>query len=218
VLIIGAGGLGSPVALTLARAGPVTLGLVDDDAVDLSNLHRQLLHGEADLGRPKVESGRDALLRHGADVVPIAARLGPENAREILAGWQVVVDGSDSIATKFLVSDTAVRLGLPAVIGGVVRWSGQLLTVLPGETACYRCLFEAPPAEAPPSCQEAGVLGPACGLIGALQAAEVRRLLAGQRPRYAGAVLVADLLSLRLRRVAIHRRTGCEACKLRVAQ
>lgn len=217
VLVVGAGGLGSPVALGLLGLPALTLAIVDDDRVELSNLHRQLLHGEADLGRWKVESARDALRRRapGWDIVPIAARLTAANADTLLRGYPIVVDGSDSIETKFAVSDAAVRLGAAAVIGGVVRFCGQVLTVLPGATCCYRCVFEEPP---PPgtvvSCQEAGVLGPACGVVGGVMAGEVLRLLRGERPAYAGALLVADLLRDRWRRVPWPRRAGCPACML----
>lgn len=204
-------------ALSLAGAGAgnLSLTLVDPDQVDLSNLHRQLLYGEGDVGRPKVESAQNSLSRRapGLRVHPVKARLGPDNAAALLAGHDVVVDGSDSIETKFLVNDTALRLGIPAVIGGVVRFLGQLLTVLPGSGACYRCLFEQPPPpDSVASCQQAGVLGPGCGIVGALQAAEVLHLLRGEPPAYAGALLSVDLRSDSYRRIALSRRPGCPAC------
>lgn len=218
VCLIGAGGLGSPAALALCAFGAcASLTIVDPDEVELSNLHRQLLLREADLGRPKVDAAADTLRRRGqVRVTPVRARLCAENAAALLGGHKVVVEGSDSIETKFLVSDTAVRLGIPAVVGGVVGFEGQVLTVLPGRTACYRCLFEAPPGpqalEEIATCQQAGVLGPACGVIGALQAAEALRLLRGAAPAFAGALLVADLRRDRHRRVPLRRRPGCPAC------
>jgi adenylyltransferase/sulfurtransferase len=166
-----------------------------------------------DLGRPKVESAAATLGRTAPwlRVRQLPLRLSEDNAAEILAGWQVVIEGSDSIATKFLVSDRAVSLGIPAVIGGVVRFSGQVMTVVRG-AACYRCLFEEPPQEAPPSCQQAGVLGPSCGVVGALQASEALRILSGCPPRYAGGVLTIDLLAGRFRTVPVSPRPGCPAC------
>lgn len=220
VLLVGAGGLGSPVALALARWASASrtprlvLTLADDDQVDLSNLHRQLLHKEAALGQAKVLSAAATLAgaAPGLTLRARAARLTPESAAELCAGQDLLIDGSDSIATKFLVSDSAARLGVPAVIGGVVRFAGQVMTVRPGG-ACYRCLFEEPPPEgSTATCQAVGVLGPACGIIGALQAQEALRILTGAAPRYADAVLVVDLLRARYRRVPVPRRVTCPAC------
>lgn len=217
VLVVGAGGLGSPAALALAAAPDRVshLSIVDPDQVELSNLHRQILHGPADLGIPKVASALMALGRRAPllEVLPIAARLEAHNAARMLVGHDVIIEGSDSIETKFLVSDTAVRLGIPVVIGGVVRWAGQVLTVLPGQTACYRCLFEDLPDGALPSCQDAGVMGPSCGVVGALQAGEALHLLCGRAPAYAGAVLVCDLLAGSYRRVPLSRRPDCPVCQ-----
>lgn len=220
VLLIGAGGLGSPVALSLAASSRVgQLTLVDPDRVELSNLHRQILLQEADLGRPKVRAAADTLAAQPRvasgqlRLVLHEARLKPDNAESLLAGHQLVIEGSDDLETKFLVSDCAVRCKVPAIIGGVVRWSGQLMTVWPpGASACYRCLFEEPP---PPgsalTCQQAGVLGPACGLVGGLMATEALLALRGT-PELAGALLTVDLLGWRLRRVPIGRRPDCPAC------
>jgi adenylyltransferase/sulfurtransferase len=219
VCLIGAGGLGSPAALALCASGAcASLTIIDPDEVEISNLHRQLLLREADLGRAKVDAAADTLRRRAPEVrvTAVRARLGAENAAELLAGHRVVLEGSDSLATKFLVSDTAVRLGIPVVVGGVVGFDGQVLTVLPGRTACYRCLFEEPPGpqalEEVATCQQAGVLGPACGVIGALQAGEALRLLRGEEPAFAGALLVADLRRDQHRRVPLRRRPGCPAC------
>lgn len=215
VLLIGAGGLGSPLALTLTARG-VPLTLVDGDRVELSNLHRQLLHSDARLGQRKVDSALAALRRVApaaqleAIVEPIAEPLTPDNAAALCRGRALILEGSDSLPTKFLVNDTALCLGVPALIGGVLRFRGQLMTVVPGR-ACYRCLFEAPPPQAP-SCQAVGVLGPACGVVAALQAAEALRILAGHPPRHAGAILDLDLLTGAFRRVPLRPRPGCPAC------
>ncbi|HEY2747219.1 MAG TPA: HesA/MoeB/ThiF family protein, partial [Polyangia bacterium] len=156
VLVIGAGGLGCPALVALVgRVG--TVGIVDDDVVELSNLNRQILHRTEDVGRPKVTSARDALLRRvpGANVETLRARVEPDNADAVVRGWDVVLDGTDSFDAKFLINDACVRAGIPLVHGGVVRFSGQLMSVVPG-SACYRCLFEAPPPRGvAPSCQEA---------------------------------------------------------------
>ena len=227
VLVIGAGGLGSPVALALTGGPPTArparlagLTLIDADVVELSNLHRQLLHGERDRGRRKVDSAADRLAAR-APAVPcerLAQRLDGECAPALIAAHDLVVEGSDDLGTKFLVNDLALRLGVPAVIGGVVRFSGQIVTVLPagaagGPVGCYRCLFEEPPPDGTAtSCQQAGVLGPACGLVGGLMAAEAMRILTGAAPLYAGAVLTLDLLRWRLRQIKLPPRPGCPAC------
>lgn len=230
VLLIGAGGLGSPVALALAGdatlAPQLRLMLVDPDVVELSNLHRQLLHGDRDLGRRKVDSAADRLAACGGQSVScerLAMRFTDACARELIAAHDLVVEGSDDLATKFLVNDVARQLAVPAVIGGVVRFSGQIVTVAPqcpgsgpaaaAAAGCYRCLFEdLPPEGAAATCQQAGVLGPACGVVGGLMAAEAARLLSGMPPLYAGTVLTLDLLRWRLRRVPLPLRPGCPAC------
>lgn len=226
VLIIGAGGLGSPVALALTGGTPAGgaplsgLTLMDADVVELSNLHRQLLHGERDLGRRKVDSGAERLAARAPDLPceRLAQRLDATCAPALIAAHDLVVEGSDDLETKFLVNDLALRLGVPAVIGGVVRFSGQIVTVMPplgaaGKVGCYRCLFEEPPpAGTAATCQQAGVLGPACGLVGGLMAAEAARIIAGAAPLYAGAVLTLDLLRWRLRQIALPPRPDCPAC------
>jgi adenylyltransferase/sulfurtransferase len=216
VLVVGVGALGCAAAATLAAAGVGRLGLVDPDRVDRSNLHRQLLHRTADLGRLKVESGRDALrARHPAiriDVAPV--RLGAENAAELFAPHACVIDATDGIVTKFLLNDLAVAHRVPLVHGGILRFQGQLLTVLPGASACYRCLFTAPPEEGSvPSCQEAGVLGSLAGTIGVLQAAEAIRVAAGRSALLADRLLTYDALAGRFRHVRLRRNPGCTACR-----
>ncbi len=211
VLVIGAGGLGCPALLALApRVG--TIGIVDDDTVELSNLNRQILHRTEDVGRPKVQSARDAVLRRvpAANVETLRARVEPDNVDAVVRGWDVVLDGTDSFDAKFLINDACVRAGIPLVHGGVVRFSGQLMAVVPG-SACYRCLFEAPPPRGvAPSCQEAGILGAFAGVIGALMADEALAILDG-KPRLAGTLLVVDGLDDRRRRVSVRPRAGCEA-------
>ena len=211
VLVIGAGGLGCPALLALAPRVR-TLGIVDDDIVELSNLNRQILHRTEDVGRPKVQSARDAVRRRFASVgvETLRARVEPDNVDAVVRGWDVVVDGTDSFDAKFLINDACVRAGIPLVHGGVVRFTGQLMSVVRG-SACYRCLFEAPPpAGVAPSCAEAGIVGAFAGVIGALMADEALAILDG-KPRLAGTLLVVDGLANSRRRVAVRPRPGCEA-------
>ena len=214
VLVIGVGGLGAPAATALAAAGVGALGLIDPDAVEVSNLHRQPLYTDADLGRPKVEVAAERLraLAPALQVLGWRARFGPLDAHR-LRGFDVVVDGTDTIAAKFALSDAAVAAGVPLVHAGVLGFRAQLLTVLPGRSACYRCVFEdAPPPGDVPSCQEAGVLGPVAALAGALQAAEAIRLLAGEPAAWANALLVIDTLGGRWRTVPLALNPRCPAC------
>lgn len=211
VLVIGAGGLGCPALFALGAQVDV-VGIVDDDVVEPSNLNRQILYRSADVGRAKVEAARDALARRfpslGIEVE--RARVDAGNVARIVHGWDLVIDGTDSFDAKFLINDACVRAGVPLVHGAVVRFTGQLMAVVPG-AACYRCLFEAPP---PPgvtlSCQEAGIVGAFAGVIGALMADEALAILAG-KPTLAGAMLVVDGRSDGKRRVAIRPRPGCPA-------
>jgi len=215
VLVIGAGGLGCPALLALApHVG--TLGIVDDDIVELSNLNRQILHRTEDVGHPKVQSARDAVRRRfaTANVETLRARVEPDNVDAVVRGWDVVLDGTDSFDAKFLINDGCVRAGIPLVHGGVVRFVGQLMSVVPG-SACYRCLFEAPPPRGvAPSCQEAGIVGAFAGVIGALMADEALAILEG-RPTLAGAMLVVDGLEDRRRRISVRPRPSCEAHQIR---
>jgi molybdopterin/thiamine biosynthesis adenylyltransferase len=212
-LVIGVGGLGAPAARALAGAGVGRIGLVDPDAVEISNLHRQPLYATADAGRAKVEAAADRLRadRPGLRVETARRRFGAADVA-LLAGFDVVLDGTDSIADKFVVNDACVAAGVPLVHVGVTGWQALGLTVVPGATACYRCVFEeAPPPGDVPSCTEAGVLGPVAVLAGLLQAEEALRVLAG-RPAWADAVVVADLLAGRHRRVAVAPNPRCPAC------
>lgn len=214
VLIVGLGGLGAPAAATLADAGVGRLGLVDPDRVELSNLPRQLLYDEHDVGRPKVDAARARLAAsHPALTVETwVERFQAEHA-PLAAAFDVVLDGTDSIAAKFLLSDTACALGVPLVHAGALGFRAQVLTILPGETACYRCIFEEPPPpDDVPSCQEAGVAAPAVVLAGTLQAADAIRLLSGERPAFAGRLLTIDTRHGTWRSVPVSRYPGCSAC------
>ena len=175
VLIIGAGGLGAPIALYLAAAGVGTIGIVDADVVDLSNLQRQVIHFTADVDRPKVESAANKMRAINPDVNVITHQLfaGAENILDLLAPYDFIVDGTDNFGTKFLVNDACVVAKKPYSHGGILRFTGQMMTILPGETACYRCVFrEPPPPNSVPTCSQAGVLGAIAGMLGTMQATE----------------------------------------------
>lgn len=216
VLVIGAGGLGSPAAFYLAAAGVGTLGIVDADKVELSNLQRQILHATADIGRPKTESAQMTLvgLNPDVEVLTYPVRFDADNAAQIAAGYHFIVDGSDNFETKFLVNDTAVKLSIAFCHAGIVRLQGQVMTVVPGQSACYRCLFKTPP---PPeeilNCQASGILGAVAGTIGTIQATEAVKFLAGfEDGLLTDRLLVYDAKHLRFREVAVHRDPQCAAC------
>jgi molybdopterin/thiamine biosynthesis adenylyltransferase len=214
-LVIGAGGLGGPALLVLAAGGVGRLVVVDDDAVETSNLNRQPLFSEADLGQRKAgaAAARLSALHPELQVVRLDRRFDAAGAEELVRSVDLVVDGSDNFATKFLASDAATRCGKPLVHGGVLRTTAQILTVVPGLTGCLRCLFEAPPPPGQvPSCAEAGIVGALAGHAGALMGAEALRLLAGERGAYAGRMLVFEARSGRSRLVLVRRRQGCPAC------
>ncbi len=216
VLIVGAGGLGSPAALYLAAAGVGTLGLVDDDVVDRSNLQRQILHTDARVGEPKVESARATLLalNPGIEVRAHGERLRSHNVLELFADYDVIVDGSDNFATRYLVNDACVKLGKPKVHGSIFSFEGQVSVFWPAQGGpCYRCLFaEPPPAGLAPSCAEAGVLGVLPGVVGTLEAIETLKLLLGIGTSLAGRLLIYDALEQRFVELALQRRPGCAAC------
>ncbi|MCW5893572.1 MAG: HesA/MoeB/ThiF family protein [bacterium] len=213
-LVIGVGGLGSPAAMALAAAGVGTLGLMDPDVVEISNLHRQPLYDEADVGRPKVLAAAARLHdRHPALAIETEVRRFGADDEALLAGWDVVLDGTDTIAAKFTVNDAAVAAEVPLIHAGALGWRTQLLTVLPHGSACYRCLFEeAPPADEVPSCQEAGVLGPAVVLAGTLQAGEAVRILAHLEPAFRDRLLTIDTRTGTWRSVPLSRDPNCAAC------
>jgi adenylyltransferase/sulfurtransferase len=210
VLLVGVGGLGSPAAIVLARAGVGRLGICDDDDVEIENLHRQILFGEADVGRPKIDAAKDALARlaPGIAVEAHATRLLPHNAVELVRGYDLVVEGSDNFATKFLTADACRIAGRPVVHGAAVRWRGTVLAVLAEGRPCYRCVFEDLPSGEGPSCAEAGVMGPVVGLVGALQADLALALLDGGD---VGGTLVT-VERERVRRRRVRSRTGCALC------
>jgi molybdopterin/thiamine biosynthesis adenylyltransferase len=215
-LVIGAGGLGGPALLTLAAAGVGKLLLVEDDAVETSNLNRQPLFKEADLGQRKAGAAA-ARLRALFPSIAVDARdlrFDADNALALVGAADVVVDGSDNFATKFLANDAALRAHKPLVHGGILRTTAQLLTIAPaGIGGCLRCLFEEPPPTgAVPSCAEAGVLGATAGFAGALMGAEALRLLAGERGAYEGRLFTYEARSARGRLVLVRRRPGCAAC------
>ena len=216
VLVLGAGGLGSPAALYLAAAGVGTLGIVDSDVVEVSNLQRQVLHRSADAGRPKTDSARDALtaLNPEVKVVTFPERLSAANVLRIVTGFQVVVDGGDNFPTRYLLNDACVREGIPLVHGSVYRFEGQATTLLPGAGPCYRCLYPAPPPpELAPSCAEAGVLGVLPGLIGLVQANEVLKLLLGIGTPLVGRLLTFDALGTRFSELSLRRDPACPTCR-----
>jgi len=215
VLIVGTGALGCPAAFQLAAAGVGTLLLLDPDVVELSNLHRQILHRTSTLGVPKVESAAARLrtLQPDARVECHTGRLTAQNVTRFFRDADFVIDATDSVGAKFLINDGAVLLRRPYSHAGVLGFLGQTMTVVPGQTACYRCLFpEPPPADAIPTCQEAGVIGAVAGVIGSVQAAEAIKHLAGAAPALADRLLTFDALSRRWRTVALARNPRCPAC------
>src|SRR5689334_4840123 len=216
VLVIGAGGLGSPAGFYLAAAGIGTLGIVDPDRVELSNLQRQILHATQDIGRAKTESATQKLheLNPDVEIKTYSVRFESSNAAEIAASYDFIVDGSDNFETKFLVNDVAMRLGIAFSHGGIVRLQGQTMTVLPGKTACYRCLFDAPP---PPeeilNCQQSGILGAIAGTIGTIQATEAIKYLAGfEDGLLSDRLLTYDARMMKFHTVEISRRAQCTSC------
>jgi adenylyltransferase/sulfurtransferase len=215
VLIIGAGGLGCPAALAVAAAGVRRIGIVDDDRVDVSNLHRQILHRDDTVGTAKVASLAAGLSRRFPEVkvTTHAVRFGAYNAAALLRGYDVVIDGSDNFATKFVANDAAVLAGMPLIHGAAVGTGGQLLTVPASGRPCYRCLFEdLPPAGVGPSCAEAGVMGPVPGVIGALQGAEAARLMRGETPAFIGRLIQYDSLRMSFRAVTFKPNPHCGVC------
>lgn len=215
VLLVGAGGLGSPAALYLAAAGVGHLGIIDEDVVELSNLQRQVLHGSRDVGRPKVSSASDRLrdINPHVAVSALQARLTSANAIEILRDYDVIVDGSDNFQTRYLINDACVLLGKPNVYGSVIRFDGQASVFSAGDGPCYRCLFrEPPPAGQIPNCAEGGVLGVLPGLIGVIQATETIKLITGAGEPLIGRLLLVDALRMRFRTIELTRDPECRAC------
>jgi adenylyltransferase/sulfurtransferase len=218
VLVVGAGGLGSPVSLYLAAAGVGHLGLVDFDRVEASNLQRQILHGTSTIGRPKLESAEARLkdLNPHVAVERYDTRLSAENALEIIEGYDVVVDGTDNFGTRYLVNDACVLLGVPNAYGSIFRFEGQVSVLATEDGPCYRCLFRRPPpAGAVPNCAEGGVLGVLPGLVGTIQATEAIKLILGIGTPLIGQLLLVDALEAQFRRVKIRKDPACPACGTR---
>ena len=214
-LCVGAGGLGSPVALYLAAAGVGTLGIVDFDEVDFSNLHRQIIHGTPDVGRPKLESARSRLqaLNPEVNVVPHEMALSSENALQLFSDYDMVVDGTDNFPTRYLVNDAAVMQSKPVVDGSIFRFEGQATVYVPGDGPCYRCLYpEPPPPGEVPSCAEGGVLGVLPGIVGVMQATEVVKLILGEGKPLIGRVLLYDAMEMKFRELKLRRDTNCPVC------
>ena len=216
ILLVGAGGLGSPAALYLAAAGVGTIGLIDADVVDASNLQRQVLHSTTAIGEPKVDSARRALEALNPDVTvrTFQERLTSENVDKILSeGWDVIVDGADNFPTRYLVNDASVWHGIPVVHGSIFRFEGQVTVFKPGDGPCYRCLFpQPPPPELAPSCAEGGVLGVLPGVIGSLQASEALKLALGIGDPLVGRLLLFDALSAEFNEVQIRKDPNCPVC------
>ena len=215
VLMVGAGGLGSPAAYYLAAAGVGTLGIIDNDVVDISNLQRQILHANDRVGMPKVESAKKTLeaLNPDVKVVPYQAKLTSENIMEIIKGYDFVVDGCDNFPTRYLVNDACVLTKKPNVHGSIFQFEGQATVFYPGKGPCYRCLYpEPPPAELAPSCAEAGVLGVLPGLIGVIEALEAIKLILGKGDSLIGRLLCFNTLTMEINTLKLRRDPNCPMC------
>jgi len=215
VLIIGAGGLGAPVGLYLAAAGIGTIGIVDGDKVELSNLQRQIIHHSADVGTEKIKSAEAKMLAINPDVKVRTYHqwVKAENISEIVRDYDFVIDGTDNFSAKFLVNDACYFEKVPFSHAGILRFDGQLITVLPGQTTCYRCIFNAPPpVDAAPSCSQAGVLGVLAGAIGSLQATEAIKYLLGIGDLLIDTLLTYNALTMDFRKVRLNRNPNCRLC------
>jgi molybdopterin/thiamine biosynthesis adenylyltransferase len=215
VLLIGVGGLGSPAGMYLAAAGVGTIGVIDSDVVDLSNLQRQIAHATPDLNRPKVESAAETFKAMNPDVNvrTYQARIMADNALDIINDYDFVVDGADNFPTKFLVADACHFADVAYSHAGILRFQGQTMTVVPNESACYRCVFNSPPPpNAVPSCSQAGVLGALAGVIGCLQATEAIKSILGTGDLLTNRLLMYDALKLNFRTVSIGRQSKCPLC------
>lgn len=216
VLIIGAGGLGSPAALYLAAAGVGTIGIADADEVDLSNLQRQVIHTTADIGKPKVESAKETMEAINPDVKVITYHefLSSENIMDIIKDYDFILDGTDNFPAKFLINDACVMAKKPFCHAGIIRFKGQLMTYVPGEGPCYRCVFKnPPPKDAVPTCKQAGVIGAMAGVIGCLQALEAVKYLTGAGELLTGYLLTYDALTNTFRKIKLPSDThNCPVC------
>ncbi len=215
VFIIGAGGLGCPVGYYLTAAGVGTIAMIDDDTVEISNLQRQIAHSMNTLGMPKVESAKKTFeaLNPDVNIVAIKKRISKDDILDLIRDYDVVVDGSDNFPTRYLVNDACVMAKKPLVSGAILRFEGQVTTIMPGEGPCYRCLFEEPPPPGlVPSCQEAGVLGVLPGVIGGLQATEVLKLILGKGDILKGELLIYNALKTTFRKVKVPKNPSCPMC------
>ncbi len=215
VLIIGAGGLGAPVALYLAAAGVGTIGIADADVVDISNLQRQVIHFTPDIGKPKVTSAKGKMEAINPDVRVNTYRewVRAANIMDLIRDYDFVIDGTDNFAAKFLINDACVLAGKPYSHGGILRFDGQTMTVRPGESACYRCIFPTPPPrDAIPTCSQAGVIGVLPGVIGLIQATEAVKFLLGKGELLTGRLLTYSALDMKFREIPIRKNPNCPVC------
>ncbi|MGD1075706.1 MAG: molybdopterin-synthase adenylyltransferase MoeB [Thermodesulfovibrionales bacterium] len=215
VFLVGAGGLGCPVGFYLAAAGVGTIGIVDNDTVELSNLQRQIAHSTKTLGKLKIESAKATFEALNPDVMVVGMkeRINKDNILDLIKGYDIVVDGSDNFPTRYLVNDACVMVKKPLVSGAILRFEGQVTTIVPGDGHCYRCLFEQmPPAGLVPSCQEAGVIGAIPGVVGSLQAIEVIKLILGKGDILKNMLLIYDALKTTFRRVKVPKNPDCPVC------
>ncbi|KAA0893284.1 HesA/MoeB/ThiF family protein [Oryzomonas rubra] len=215
VLIIGAGGLGAPIALYLAAAGIGTLGIADADDVDLSNLQRQVIHFTPDVGKPKVESAREKMeaINPAVQVKTYKEWVNAANIADIIRDYDFVIDGTDNFAGKFLINDACVLAGIPYSHGGILQFDGQTMTVKPGESACYRCIFpEPPPKDAIPTCSQAGVIGVLPGVLGTIQATEAIKFLLGKGELLTNRLLTYNALRMKFREIPLKRNPACPVC------
>ena len=215
VLIIGAGGLGAPAAMYLAAAGVGTIGIVDADEVDLSNLQRQIIHSTADIGKAKVKSAAETMQAINPDVTVNTYRtfVTSENIMELIADYDFIIDGTDNFPAKFLINDACVKAQKPFSHAGIIRFRGQLMTYVPDQGPCYRCVFKnPPPKDAVPTCKQAGVIGAMGGVIGSLQAMEAVKYITGQGELLTGRLMTYDALKMEFRTVKLPRDKGCAIC------
>ena len=215
VLIIGAGGLGAPIALYLAAAGVGTIGIADADVVDITNLQRQVIHFTPDVGKPKVESAAEKMRAINPDVTVNTYQewVSAANIAELIAGYDFVIDGTDNFAAKFLINDACILGGKAYSHGGILQFDGQTITILPRESACYRCIFPAPPPkDAIPTCSQAGVIGVLPAVIGSLQATEAIKFLLGKGELLTNRLLTYNALQMKFREIPIRRSVRCPVC------
>ncbi len=215
VLIVGAGGLGCPAALYLTAAGIGKIGILDFDEVDVSNLQRQILHFTKDVGQLKTKSAAEKLkaLNPNVTIQTFDMRLTPKNAREIVKQYDYIIDGSDNFATKYIINDACIIEGIPFTIAGILKFDGQILTVIPHQTACYRCIFPSPPAPGiVPSCSQAGVFGAIPGIVGSIQASEAIKYLLGFGKLITNGILLINLTNIDFQKLSIQKAENCKAC------